>query len=248
MNRDEAKFLLSACRPGGQDALDPQFREALELLKHDHELTKWFAEEQDLDRRLAKQFCAFPVPPDLQSQLLAARKIIPPPRWWRKPAWLTAAAACITVIVTAALMFLRRPDATQYSDFQAYAAAIAVDRFGGLELMSKDISTVRQWLHDRKAPDDFAVPAGLRDRPSLGCRVLKWNGQTVSFVCFRLQGGQVVHLFVLERGAWSDLPNAGTREVAASGGSASSVCWSDGRCTYVLASTQQNEKQLKELL
>ena len=63
MNRDEAKFILRACRPGGQDVEDPQFREALDLLKCDPVLAEWFGREQALDGRISEKFCAFPIPP-----------------------------------------------------------------------------------------------------------------------------------------------------------------------------------------
>ena len=51
MNRDEAMFILSAYRPGGADAHDAQFAEALDLAKQDAELAAWFAVQQDRDRR-----------------------------------------------------------------------------------------------------------------------------------------------------------------------------------------------------
>ena len=248
MNREEAKYLLRAYGVGGKDAHDPQFREALDLLKVDPELARWFAEEQAVDLRLARVFSAFPVPPDLKAQLLAARKIISPVPWWKKPAWLSAAAACLVFAVTIAVVFVRQPSSGQFSDFRYYAADIAAGKFGGLELISQDLPTVRRWLHDRNAPDDFVVPAGLKGRPSLGCRVLDWNGRTISFVCFRLENGPVVHLLVVDRAAFLNIPNGFTREIAASNGRANAIAWSDDRHVYVLASTRQSEEELKRLL
>ncbi|MCI0541761.1 MAG: hypothetical protein L0Z50_41720, partial [Verrucomicrobiales bacterium] len=66
MNREEAKYLLRAYRVSGQDASDPQFREALEMLKIDPELARWFAQEQAVDRKLAEKIGSFPVPTDLK--------------------------------------------------------------------------------------------------------------------------------------------------------------------------------------
>ena len=49
MNTQEAKFILQAYRPGGEDAGDPQFAEALAQAKLDPELAKWFAEQLAFD-------------------------------------------------------------------------------------------------------------------------------------------------------------------------------------------------------
>jgi thiol-disulfide isomerase/thioredoxin len=74
MNIEEAKLILSAYRPDGQDAGDPQFQEALELMKHDPELDRWFAEAQAWDTRVADKLRqAASTPPELKSELLAQR-------------------------------------------------------------------------------------------------------------------------------------------------------------------------------
>ena len=61
MNNEEAKLILQAYRPGGQDANDPRFREALEQARRDPELARWFANEQALDSRISTkvQVCYF---------------------------------------------------------------------------------------------------------------------------------------------------------------------------------------------
>src|SRR5437660_3876567 len=195
MNREEAKYLLRAYRVAGQDARDPQFREALEMLKHDVELAQWFAQEQAVDRKLAEKIGSFPVPPDLKSKLLAARKIVQPPRWWQKPAWLAGAAACGALVVTLVALAIRSPGKVQFADFRSYVGTVAGDKPGQLDLMSRELASVRQWLNSRNAPADFLIPAGLNGLPSLGCRVLDWNSRKVSFVCFELENKQMVHLF-----------------------------------------------------
>ena len=42
MNNQEAKFILGAYRPGGRDAVDPMFSEALAQAGRDPELRAWF--------------------------------------------------------------------------------------------------------------------------------------------------------------------------------------------------------------
>ena len=248
MNREEAKYILQAYGVDGQESNEPQFREALEMLKQDPELVRWFAQQQAVDRRLAEKFNVFPVPPGLKTQLLAARKIVLPlPRWWQKPAWLTAAAACLTLLVTIVALSLRSPTKAQFANFRSYAGAVAGDKNGHLDLMSRDVTAMRQWLNNRSAPADFVVPAGLNGLPSLGCRVLDWNSRKVSFICFELGNKQLVHLFVMDRDSLRGTPQGGVREVAALDGGITTLSWSDNKRVYVLAG-HQNETELKRLL
>jgi|GEM_PF-6936734 len=86
MNDAEAKLILQAYRPGGQDANDPKFRAALEQAQRDPELARWFANEQALDSLIsAKVKSAIATPAHLKSQLLAQTKIIRPVAWWTAP-------------------------------------------------------------------------------------------------------------------------------------------------------------------
>ncbi len=247
MNREEAKYLLRAYRVSGQDAKDRRFREALEMLKHDPELARWFDREQGLDRKLAEKIGSFPVPPDLKFELLAARKIVEPRRWWQRPSWLAAAAASAALVVTLVTLVIRSPGKAQFADFRSYVGAVAGDAPAQLNLMSGDLSAVRQWLNRRKAPSDFVIPAGLNGLPSLGCCVLDWNSRKVSFVCFELENKQMVHLFVVDRDSLRGVPRGGLREVATLGNGVATLSWSDGKRGYVLAS-RQNEQELRRLL
>lgn len=92
MNNEEAKYILQAYRLNGQDAQDPQFREALEQLKRDPELARWFAEERAIDSRIgAKLKAGIKAPVNLKALLLAQRTMVHPAPWWRQPQWLATA-------------------------------------------------------------------------------------------------------------------------------------------------------------
>lgn len=247
MNREEAKYLLSAYRVGGQDAGDPQFLEALEMLKVDPELADWFAREQALDRNVAEKFASSPVPPDLKSRLLAGRKIVALPRWWLKPAWLATAAACAVLALILATFSHRSFSKPRFGEFRSYVGAVAGDKTEHLELMSQDLTAVRGWLNNRNAPDSFVIPAGLNGRPSMGCRVLDWSGSKVSFVCFELGNNQMVHLFVVDRKAMRGCPSSGDVQVAALRNGITTLSWSDDRRAYVLAG-YVSEQELRKLL
>jgi len=91
MNNQEAKFILAAYRPGGQDASDPLFAEALEQVRRDPELATWFEAEQHFDAAMSEKLKGEPVPPELRANILAARKIVRPSHWLRPRAWMAAA-------------------------------------------------------------------------------------------------------------------------------------------------------------
>jgi hypothetical protein len=95
MNNEEAKLILQAYRPGGQDANDPRFREALEQAQRDPELARWFTNEQALDSRISGRLKASITPPaHLKASLIAQQKSSAPP-WWQQPVLRFALAACM---------------------------------------------------------------------------------------------------------------------------------------------------------
>ena len=64
MDNQEAKFILSAYRPGGQDASDPRFAEALEQARRDPVLERWFSESIAFDAAMTEKLGAIAVPND----------------------------------------------------------------------------------------------------------------------------------------------------------------------------------------
>ena len=67
MKNDEAKFILSAYRPDGDDAGDARFAEALAQAEQDPELAPWLQEERRFDSVFCDALGAVPVPPDLRT-------------------------------------------------------------------------------------------------------------------------------------------------------------------------------------
>ncbi len=74
MDNREAKFLLSAYRPSGQDADDPCFAEALEQARRDPVLERCFNESIAFDATMTEKLRAVEVPPDLRENILAGVK------------------------------------------------------------------------------------------------------------------------------------------------------------------------------
>jgi hypothetical protein len=247
MNNDEAKFILNAYRHGGQDANDPQFREALDQARRDPDLACWFDEQRELDIRLGTALRSALVPPqELKSSLLAQRRLVRV-SFWRKPAWVaTAIAAALALLLTVGLLFTgsaSRPDFAQYRVAMAEFVDGKIDR---LDLMSRDLNELRAWLEQQGAPSDFVLPAGLAGRPALGCRLKEWNGQKVSLLCFELENREVAHLLVIDREALTGIPLESPQFVRS--GQVATVAWSRGDKTYLLASSHASESDLLHLL
>src|SRR4030095_6054055 len=117
MNREEAQFILHGYRASGEDAHDPQFTDALALVRNDLELAHLFAREQALGAAIAGRIRSVLPPPELTNQLLLARKVIRPRTWWRKPAWIAAAASVALLISAGSLWWLRQGAAAQSASF-----------------------------------------------------------------------------------------------------------------------------------
>jgi hypothetical protein len=247
MNRDEAKYVLRSYHLRGLDAGDPQFREALEMLACDPELAAWFEAEQAIDRKLSEKFQAFPVPAELRSQLLAARKVVSAPvLWWRRPAWIGAAAAGVALLGALAILGPRMPEQRSFAEFRSYIASAAA-KVDHLDFETSDLGQIRQWLGSHSAPGNFTVPGRLNGTSSLGCRVFAWNGQKVSLVCFELENKKVAHLFVMDRSALTNLPDGGAMQFQTTPAGMATASWSDARRIYIVA-MERGEQDLKRLL
>ena len=245
MNREEAKFILRAYRVDGQDAHDPQFREALAMLNHDRELARWFAREQALDSRIAARFRSFPVPSELKSQLLAARKLAPPPRRWWMPAWISAAAV-VALGTALGTLWLTTMGSRRFDQFRNAMAQAALEREHHVSVMNLDLAKARQWLAEHGGRLEFPLPAGLRDQPKVGCRIVEWRGCKVSLLCFQLNGGKHVDLFVI---AETDLPGLlrlSTPQFATQG-DLTTASWRQEGYLYVMAG-QGSKADLERLL
>jgi len=247
MNNEQAKVILSAYRPGGEDAASPQFAEALEQARRDPELARWFAEERALDTAIAAKLKVAPVPAHLADTILAGRKVIAPAPWWRQPGRLAAAAAVVFWLGLAAIWLptLRAPTLAQ---LQA-AAPRLLDGLDRLDLATNNLAGVRAWLASRSAHEDFVLPAGLQTMTPLGCRIFDWQGRKVTLVRFKLDGtGGVageVHLFVVDAAALRRAPGDSIR--FAQLGRWATAAWREGSHVYVLA-TLGDEAKVRTLL
>ena len=126
MDNREAKFMLSAYRPGGQDATDPRFAEALEQVRRDPILQHWFEESIAFDAAITEKLSATWVPSDLRESILTGAKVTHAPLWknrWRK--WAIAAAVVLSATLGALIWHNTRPAPVAGWQLQALDAILS---------------------------------------------------------------------------------------------------------------------------
>lgn len=213
MDDTEAKLRLSACRPGGLDADDPAIREALHELGRSPALNAWFEQEQAFDGAMASHVRRIPIPDGLRTEIVAAAKVSRRPQWVRQVASLAAIAA-ILVATYGAGIFVNYSFPSSPPTFAEYRGAmpalfgrmkekgIRFDERGG------GVNGLNAFLVKNQAPSADTLQPGLRlQSEPLGCHILEWRGRKVSMICFAKEGEEA-HLFVIDRDAISDAPDA----------------------------------------
>lgn len=236
MNNQEAKLILQAYRPNGQDASDPLFAEALDQVRRDPEMQKWFAQQNSFDVQVqARLETDIPIPRRLKSDLLALQKIsLPAPwwSWWFSPMKL-AAAATMVLLLGLAVFFLFPQKQTQLASFRATMARYSAQENGHIVFESHNLADIRQWFQSRGIKADFSLPAMLPEESAQGCRVVNWNGHEATMVCFKLSDGEHMDLFVMDRVELPDFPVNGAPRYAEVDG-LMTAAWSNGGKVYLL--------------
>jgi len=255
VDRNEAKLLLQACRPDGQDDALPAFAEALALVERDPELKAWWEAQRAFDRAVSAKLRDVPIPADLRDTILAGRKIEQMTPRFRLPYWL-AAAAMIALCIglgfhygngttpARAISIAQAVPALASHDYAAGSIAFLEDDTTPLGMLSPDHEKVVAWLKQQHSPLG-AIPNKMESLPSVGCQTFHVRGHAVSLICFTMTGGGVCHLFTIEKQALADPPGASPsfgRE-----GSWTTASWSDAEHTYMLA-TQADPDTLRHLL
>jgi len=245
MNREEAQFILHVYRPNGEDAHDPQFEEALALVRNDPELARWFAREQALDAAIAGRIHSVQPPPDLRTQLLLARKVIHPRRWWRKPTRVAAAALVALLIAAASLLLLRRSGETEFASFRGTMIEAYLDMSNHIDVIGLDADELKRWLAEHGGDSRFALPPRLADKGIIGCKVLEWHGHRVTLLCLKF-GGKHVDVFVINE---SDLPRVSlgaTPHVSSERGLTTATWRREGKIYFLAGNIPESD--LKQLL
>ncbi len=245
MNNDEAKFILSAYRPGGEDAADARFTDAVAQAERDPELATWFKSELQFDAAIADALDGVPPPRDLRAKILAGGEVSRP-RAWSGRRTVFALAAGIVLLAALATIWLGR--AQNLDGWQRDALAIIPKLDTGAEsfdLKNKDPEVLQQFLQARNVPAPATLPVALQSLPTLGCKTFRSNGQAVSIMCFKMHAGELIHLVVTGQNSLSRPPPAKPRFVETNGWTTAS--WSANGQSCMLA-TKGSEKDLREVL
>ncbi len=245
MNNEEAKFILSAYGPGGEDASDPKFAEALEQVSRDPELAGWFKEEHQFDCAMSEALCSVPIPRDLRASILAGGKISRP-HFWAGRRTLLALAAGIVLLAALAGVWLNRPPRLDRWQEDALAAVPKIlSRQIAFDYKASDVAALQQWLQAQNAPAPPAIPASLQSVPTLGCKTISSGGKPVTIICFRLPTNEMVHFVVTDAADVTRPPPARPQFVQQDGWKTAS--WTANGRACMLA-TKAPERELREVL
>jgi len=245
MDRKEAQLILSALRPGGPEATEPPFTEALVQTEADPELKAWWQAQQEFDRKIAAKLAEIPAPAGLRDEILARRKITRFEPRVRYSTWLAAAAVVAFLCVAGTFWRVANYGPIDRSDYADAVVSELGDKGPDLAMTSTDHGKLMAWLKAQNAPVGD-MPPKFDAMPTIGCQKYVIHGHTVSLVCFSLANGGIAHFFMVDKSALNDPPE----ENGAQFGNVKGwnvAAWSDSRMTYMVA-TQDSVATLKQLL
>ncbi len=252
MTPQQARRILFNYRPWAKESPAPDEAAALALCRQDAELAHWFANHCAVQTAIHGRFNQIAVPEGLKEQILSewrARKVV---LWWQRPVVL-AAAASLAILVSLGSLWLSTTQPKEDVSYAAYRSRMirtAVKAYG-MDLETNDVTQIRAYLAQNRAPADFALPRNLDPAASVGCGVLSWQGKPVTMVCFRtgkpLAPGTKsdLFLFVIDQKDLKALPRLAQPEFA-NVSTMATASWSEGGKVYVLAAPDESElkKQL----
>jgi hypothetical protein len=236
MDNREAKFILSAYRPGGQDANDPCFSEAIEQARRDPMLDQWFRDSVVFDAAVAQKFCATKAPADLRENILVGVKVSRPWRW-PTPVIAWAIAAALVMAATVGSLLLRETTKPRLAGWQTEALHTVSSLLNGraaFDAQSRTGADLISWLQANRAPAAERLPKNVANLESLGCKTFLWNEELVSVICFKRSDGGLIHLIAKNASAPSDRTLKRGPEFVKQGGWTTAT-WRDGDKIYMLA-------------
>ncbi len=175
---------------------------------------------------------------------IAARKFQSPHLTWTRAILLAAIAAVVAVAFLFMWTNSLRPSASvaDYRDEMISFAKIDPT----LEMRSTQLSDVMTWLETTHGMSGVVIPEKVKTMEPVGCRMLRFRGHDVGLICFRRANGNLLHLFVIDRAAFPQLPGQ-NRPQFSSQGEWMTAAWSDGQHAYLLA-VQGDQSSLESFL
>jgi hypothetical protein len=252
VNDEEAKKILRLWRPGPAGAEDPQVAAALALARHDQELSQWLEQHAARQAALAEKFRQIPVPAGLKEQIISEQAANERMRRTRQKK-VFALLAVIVVCAGFAVAQFWQPAAKgdPLALFRSQMTGTAMRGYG-MDFLTNNPVSVRNFLAGKKCPADYVLPAALESAAVAGCAVENWQGKKVSMICFRtgraLPPDQTsdLWLFVAERGSVGREPPPGSPQLLAEGRLVTAT-WTQGDKIYLLA-TEGDEALIRKFL
>lgn len=231
MKNEEAKFILSAYRPNGQDANDPTFREALEQVRKDPALAKWFEFEQKFDRAMTAKLGSVVPPEGLRAAILAGSRVSEETTraWWRQPKWLALAASVLVLLSVGTLaVWPARVDAQELAKF-----ALKDTAHEGHSGHGDANEALQEQLSNPAIPLGQGVKVDFANLKATGCRTIKLEGRELLEVCFK-RNGKWFHCYIGRRADFPKACRLGAPPEFTSSDRLCSASWSDAEHVYVL--------------
>ena len=212
----EIKVLLSGVsNPDASE--DEEIKKAWEQVKTNDELMQWFKAQQQFDAGMADVLKRIEVPDGFEQEILeschaATRDQSSVFAKWFQHRWIVGAIAAMMVLMGGVFVFkntlinnqnfgyLPSWSAVDREHHFRDAMAVFVDETKiQLDYLSGNRHSIQQWLVGHGGANLKRFPTSFDELEVAGCKTLKWRGRTVSLICFPLEDGHIVHLFVLDR-------------------------------------------------
>jgi len=249
MTSQEAKEVLLLYRPD-TDRDDPDFTPALEQLRNDAELKRWFEQHCAMQKAVFDSFEHISVPEGLKEQILSERRAHTSLGALRSARVLVAAAVAVLLLIGITIFYTRPPKRIEFSTYQLRMAGITI-RYPKMDLYTADLGEMRRYLAEHGGQKDYVLPARLEKMKGTGCKIFDWRGKRVSMLCFNSGKNAKpkdpdLFLFIVDRSAVQGPATQGSPEIAAVR-SLTTASWVSGNKTYFLAASG-DQKFLKEHL
>jgi len=234
MDNREAKFILGAYRPKGQDADDPRFFEALQQVRRDPIVERWFSESIAFDAVMTEKLGAVGVPPSLPENILAGARVSRP---LRSPFIKWAVAAVIVLAAAVGSLIWHNARTTRLVEWQTAALHVIsslVKNESTFDAQSRSTGDLLAWLRINHAPAAHRLPNNIGKLESIGCKSFAWNGIPVSVICFKRPDGRLIHLVTTNSLAPFARPLKGAPEFVQQDEWVTAT-WREGDTTYMLA-------------
>lgn len=238
MNHEEAKFLLRARRPGGRDAGEAVFAEALAAAAHDPKLKAWLEREERSDAAIARKIGEVAPPAGLREAILAGARAGARGRErtaWRS-GWLLAAAAA-AVVFAVGVVGTRIGGGLSAEELAGFALNDLANAHADHVGRPAGLGSVQARLAGASATGRQALTVDVEELRSGGCRAVRVAGREVFEVCFRRDGAWY-HLYVVRAGGGRG--DAGPVKELERGRMVAAT-WSDGRTAYALVTDAGRE-------